>query len=126
MNETVPSSEEKSGCLKKGCLVTLVLLLVMALTAAFTAWWVKRQFKPYDIAAVELTKQEQKVLESKAKEVEKQQKVNVPEEGEKSIWISEREINGLISRYTQLGDVFQVDLGRNSLVGRMKCAGAVA
>ena len=116
------------GCWFYGCLGAAILLLVIVLTAAVTAWQVKRSLHAAPITPTELTAEEQAAFDAKL-EIIRQGARSGDDPGEfapvpggqelptvdpdfvrKPLVLTEREINAFIANNTDLGDKVYVTL----------------
>jgi hypothetical protein len=111
-----PVGARRRGCLFYGCLSAAVLLLVVCITALGTAWWVKRQVNARPIVPTELTPAEQKTLDQKLELLGGDAKNTPPPD--KVVTITEKEINGLLAKNTNLGDKCYVSVERNAIGAR--------
>lgn len=136
-----PLKKEGKGCFFYGCLSAIVLLLVIVATAGVTAWMVKRSLNPKPIEPTVLTAEEQQVFDEKIEIVMEAQDeppvgssveaaaveagtqvLNAGEEVEededfirKPLVLTERELNSIISKNTDLADKVYVSLRRNRI-----------
>ena len=132
-----PIKREGKGCFFYGCLTAIILCLIIAATAGLTAWMVKRSLNPKPIEPTVLTAEEQEVFEEKIEIVMESQDeaetVEAPateqgtqvleteevEEDEdfirKPLILTERELNSIIGRNTDLADKVYVSLRRNRI-----------
>lgn len=100
-----------------------VFILGCGITAATTAWWVKRNFYAKPIEPVHLTQGEQQMLEAKLHVLETsaqpaaQPEVS-PGEKERTLVITAKEINAYLASQN-LGETVQVDLGNDSVSATM-------
>lgn len=121
MMEAPPKPTESPRRKPRGCLfysgvTALVLLAVVAVTAATTAWWVRKQIYAKPFTPTELTSQEQKVLDAKIETLKQPEEEQPPDD--KTITITEKEINALLAHNTDLGDKAYVELGHNTIGAR--------
>lgn len=102
---------------KRPALIVLGLLLFgCGLTAATTAWWVKRNLYASPIQPVRLTAPEQQVLDGKLNTL--QSPPEKSEDDRRTLTISAKEINAYLARQG-LGDRVQVELSRGTLAATM-------
>ncbi|MBB5037524.1 LmeA family phospholipid-binding protein [Prosthecobacter dejongeii] len=104
---------------RKLLIVGGILLLGCGLTAAATAWWVKRNIYADLIQPVSLTNQEQQMLEAKLHVLETSaapasQPETSPGENERTLVITAKEINAYLASQN-LGETVQVQLGTDSI-----------
>jgi hypothetical protein len=111
-----------------GCGGLLALLLLLVLTVFITIWWIQRPIKP-----VVLTEKEKATLEAKLNRLnagksgasagERSTTINLnppkPESGYtpggKTLKLTEREINGLLNKNTELGDKVRIEFARDAV-----------
>lgn len=99
--------------------VLLVILGCCGVTAAGTAWWVKRNFYASPIRPVSLTRTEQQTLQAKLEALHldstaTSRPVLTPEEQRRSITVTQKEINAYLAQQG-LGDSVKVELGHDSI-----------
>ncbi|MFT5124251.1 MAG: hypothetical protein ACI9TH_003049 [Kiritimatiellia bacterium] len=115
----------------------MILLLVVGLTAGITFWWLTHgpKYKP-----VVLEEKEQVVLEKKMEVITRvadgpvepikltgattldpveEKAAEVEEKIDRTIIITERELNSIFHEQSELGDSFRVTLGKNSITVKM-------
>ena len=125
-------ARKKHSPLLLGCAGLILLLLLIATTVAVTFWWIQRPIRP-----VVLSAQENATLETKVKELESktvpigrdsttsfhsapaaagspiQQTAYVP--GSTTIKLTEREINGLLNKNTDLGNKVRLEFDKDAV-----------
>ncbi len=123
---------KKHSPLLLGCAGLLLLLFLIATTVAITFWWIQRPIRP-----VVLSAQENATLETKVRELESrsvpigrdstpsfhsapaaagspvQQSAYVP--GSTTIKLTEREINGLLNKNTDLGNKVRLEFDKDAV-----------
>lgn len=138
-NELVPpgtgsAPERRFGCLQ----VAALLLAAVVLTAAATFWLVRSYIFPADFTPVSLDAAEQRQLQSKLERLEAgvpagASAATPPAEGEptltpepyseegarREISLSERELNALLARNTDLAHRLAIDLSEDLLSARL-------
>lgn len=103
---------------KSAMMITVAILGCCALTAAGTAWWVKRHFYASALKPVQLSEKEQAAFEQKLEILEtasETQPVRVepaPVHDPREIALSAREINAFLAAQG-VGDRVKVDLSRD-------------
>lgn len=124
--ETYPTPPAGSSVVRPGpswksiILYTLAVLIVgCGLTAAGTAWWVKRNIYASPITPVSLTANEQQTLEAKLQVLNTSaapaaQPEASPGEQERTLVITAREINAYLASQN-LGETVKVDLGQDAI-----------
>jgi hypothetical protein len=127
-----PSSQNSSMAPKaprKGCLILcgifLTLLAIILITAGMTVWVVKRQINPGPLPPIVLNAAEQRALDHKIERVKASpssdtntvSEAAIPED--RLIEFSEKELNALIARSTDLDDTVRVDLEEDEIFARM-------
>jgi len=99
-----------------------ILILGCGITAATTAWWVKRNFYASPIQPVSLTQAEQQTLDAKLQVLQSPtapvQPAPSPGEQERTLLISAKEINAYLAQQN-LGETVKVDLGDGTLAATM-------
>jgi hypothetical protein len=133
-----PRVPKKGRWFLYGCGGLLALLLLIVVTVAVTLWWIQRPIKP-----VVLTAKEQKILEQKLQQVEAESSQmpsgnplrsgstgpatnpgdraqSQPEfrpyiAGAKEIRLTEREINGLLNKNTELGKSVRLEFEHDAV-----------
>ena len=111
-----------------GCGAFFALLLLIVLIVVITLWWIQRPIKPVVLSEKEKAKVEEKLqrLEggrSPGLNGERGSQVNVgpiqPEHnykpGDKTLKLTEREINGLLHQNTDLGDSVRIEFARDAV-----------
>lgn len=131
--ENSPVRKKRSPLLL-GCGGLLLLLLLIAATVAITFWWIQRPIRP-----VVLSAQENATLETKVKELESRtipigtdpattfpsapaaagtaiQQTDRPYiPGSTTIKLTEREINGLLNKNTDLGNKVRLEFAKDAV-----------
>jgi len=120
-----PPPTSSGGCLKTGCLVVVGLIVVMFLTAAVTAYSIKRKLKGEPFPVIELTQSESSELDKKMEalrvhheakksgEVEKD--APSPAGAERFFRLTDREINALIAKDPEIADKLRVDFVKGGI-----------
>ena len=123
-------AKKQRGCWFYGCLTAAILFVIILLTVLVTAWWVKRSMTGTEIEPTVLTQEEEVILEDKLEQLregednldEIRSEAKVEETGETLSWdeddgvirgpihITEREINAMIGKNTELADRVKVKL----------------
>ncbi|SKB05460.1 hypothetical protein SAMN02745166_04277 [Prosthecobacter debontii] len=124
--ETPPTPPLSSPVVRQGPTWKSIILFTLAVfvvgcgvTAAATAWWVKRNIYASPITPVSLTASEQQTLEAKLQVLNTstapaaQPEVS-PGEQERTLIITAREINAYLANQN-LGDTVKVDLGQDNI-----------
>jgi len=96
--------------LKPVIIATLIFLAVGLSAGAAVYWWQGRQ-----ISAVHLSEPEQESIEQR---IDTSNPDYQP--GEKTIVLTERELNGLLHLHTQLGDSVKLELAKDAIHARVK------
>ncbi|MBX7207647.1 MAG: hypothetical protein K1X78_05025 [Verrucomicrobiaceae bacterium] len=119
---SAPSPRPGSSWGKKLLIVLLVLLACCGITAAATAWWVKRNVYASPFKPVSLTQAEQKAYDEKVgvlnaggstATISTNGDKNAASDDKRTLVVTDKEINAWIA--TQgLGDQIKVDLGDGS------------
>ncbi len=97
-----------------------IILACCGLTAAATAWWVKRNLYASTMTPVQLTAQEQRTFETKMEVLqhppvsEPASPAVSPEDEKRTVVVTDREINAYLAKQG-LGDTVKVDLGDDNL-----------
>ena len=134
-----PQSVEKTEAPKKGlgCLSVLgLMLLTVVISVAVTLWIINVYLFPKQFEPVELSAQEQQVLERKLESFEgldsrsdepltdaegKLEPLPYSEEGaERTVSLSERELNGLLANNIDLADKLAIDLSDGLVSARLR------
>ncbi len=93
----------------KPVIIAMIAFLALGLSAgAAMLWWQKRNIEP-----IVLNEQEKVIVEKKIKPAEYQP-------GEKTIILTERELNGLLHMHTQLGDKVKLELAKDAIHARVR------
>jgi len=101
-----------------GCGIVLAVLAIILLTALITAWSIKRQIDPGPMDPTVLNPAEEQVLDQKVERVKGDRDTSaVP--ADRLIEFTEKELNALIGRNTDLSDKVKVDLEPDQIFARM-------
>jgi hypothetical protein len=110
----MPESEKKHG----GCLRTLgIVLVAVLLSVAASVWAVKTFVFPSDFKPVELSAKEEQELAEKLGYLEPEAYSEAPED--RSIRFSERELNAMIAKNTDLAERVAIDLSKNLISAKV-------
>ncbi|MBC8366107.1 arginine N-succinyltransferase [bacterium] len=110
----MPETEKKRG----GCLRTLgIVLVAVLLSVAASVWAVKTFVFPSNFKPVELSADEEKELAAKLGFLEPETYSEAPED--RSIRFSERELNAMIARNTDLAERVAIDLSKNMISAKV-------
>jgi len=126
---TYASSEhqpKKSGCLK----TVLIILAVAVITCALTAWFMNAYLFPKRLKPVELSQKEEKNLEEKLNLLDPFSEASADEKkalarkysednADRTIAFTQREINGLLAKNTDLADRLSIHLSDDLASARL-------
>lgn len=93
-----------------GCAAVVMLVLVALVATGITYWWMQRPIKPVTLNEPEWRQLEEKLPAARPD--------NTYEPGERSISLSEREVNALLERNTGLGNRLQLSFDRGAVNAR--------
>lgn len=130
----VPPAAVKQGrgCMFYGCMVGLVLLATILITFLATSWWIHRTINARPLTPVALNQQEQVELSNKLEFVSTSREMRLraveqpeprareidPDFVRRPITLTDREINALIAKHTDLGDRVRVFLRPDEVVAQ--------
>lgn len=127
---TLPAEPSRKPWMLYGCTGFAALIVIIAATVAITLWWLQRPIKPVELAQPEWTVLEEKLARLAPHPAEavpppatvdddsgrRPVEVDRPyTPGEKIFKISERELNGLINKNTDLGENLRLELGQDAI-----------
>ncbi|MBK1791428.1 hypothetical protein [Persicirhabdus sediminis] len=99
--------------MKKFLLILAIVVVTAVIGLGIAWWWYNRPIDP-----VELSERELAVVEEKIEPLAPAEPVY--EKGGKTILLSEREVNGLLNEYTQLGDQLKFEFATDALHARFE------
>ncbi len=99
-----------------GCLIAILIAVVLVILGGI-AWyfWSNRPIEP-----VELSAQENEVLEAKIEGLQEGEADRGYERGEKELIITERELNGLMNQNTGMGEQVRFELVKGAVHARIE------
>ncbi len=126
------AAKQGRGCMFYGCMVGLIVLATILLTALGTSWWIHRTINARALTPVTLNPREQAELDNKLEVVGQAREIRlrVAEEPEarpreidpdfvrRPITLTDREINALIAEHTDLGDRVRVSLHPDEVIAQ--------
>jgi len=110
-----------------GCGLLLGLLVIICATVAITVWYIQRPIKPVVLSEEEKAAVEEKlehlssISEDRARPAIPDGALTLPEPdrpyapGSKVLYLTERELNGLLNANTDLGKTVRLELGRDAI-----------
>lgn len=132
-----PPAQEGKGCMFYGCMAGVVLLAVILVTALVTSWWVHRTINAKALQPVTLSQSEETALSNKVEYLQEAREIRLsatetqapgtpetapaaadPDFERKPIVLTEREINALIAKNTDLGDKVRVQLRPDEILAQ--------
>ncbi|MGE9266997.1 MAG: hypothetical protein ACQKBY_02775 [Verrucomicrobiales bacterium] len=113
MNPT--TYQDKRSPVKLILIVALILLLVAISAGAAYWWWSNRPIEPTVLSAAELAQVEEKIEAAQATP-----ESPAYEPGQKTIVLTEHELNGLLNHNTQLGDQVKIELAEDAVHARIR------
>jgi hypothetical protein len=115
-----PFESPKGSCLRKGLVVTVILLVV----AGLFLWWQNRPIRAVTLKPAEQAAVDAKIemLQGSAEREDAPVATPAPiyEKGSREILLTERELNGLLNQHTQLGDSLQFELADGAIHARVE------
>jgi hypothetical protein len=126
------AAKEGRGCMFYGCMIGLVFLVAILLTALGTSWWIHRTINAKALKPVHLNQQEEVALSNKLEYIGEAREMRLraeeaptaptreidPDFVRKPITLTDREINALIAKHTDLGDRVRVSLYPDEVVAQ--------
>lgn len=110
----MPDTEKRrGGCLK----TTLITLAVLLLLAVVSVWAVKAYVFPSDFKPVELSPKEEQALAAKLGYLEPE--AYRENQGDRDLRFTERELNALLARNTNLAERVAIDLSRDLISAKI-------
>lgn len=107
--------QSKRSSLKIFLIIALVFIFVAVTAGAAFWWWSNRPIKPVVLDSAELQTIAKKIEIAQA---EPGTPAYVP--GEKSIKLTERELNGLLNRNTNMGEQVKIELAQDEIHARIR------
>jgi hypothetical protein len=128
MEENTQAAAPKSGG-RFGCgHVLLFVLLAVIATAGLTFWFVRTYVSPRDFEPVQLSVKEEKALEVKLEQLQVPPKKDSPSlepepygerDADREISLTERELNALLAKNTDLARKLAVDLSKDLVSAKL-------